>query len=567
MDSAVRLLATPEVAAAETTTADEREAVRRHCGVFTRPVVVEAMLDAIGWRADAPLESARLLEPACGDGAFVVSAAQRLVARLRSEHLLDERHLADRIVAFEFDPATARAAHVRVADVLESGGLDPAASRHVAARWVRTADFLLEPPQGTFTHVVGNPPYMRWSRVGTGLRQAYGAALPAFVARGDLCVPFIWRSVELLAPGGQAALLCSDRWLRCGYGRLLRAAIGSVACLAAHFEVHAASLFEGTRRVQAYPAVSIFRRGSGAATAFGRLQTAKDLASALRVWGRAPSGNSDPPASAPTISPQASVLAERDIEACARALLEGGVPLPDVGLHVRCGMALGHAAAFLIDDPDEVDPGRALPYATTADIDGSATVSPSRWIADVWDHSGRLVELEDFPRLRARLERYRNALSARACVRTPHEWHRTIDRKDPAVLSTRRLAVAGMSRRARVGLLPSGIALANSAYAVFGDGWPLEQLRWLLVNGPLDAIALASAPRFAGGTLRFDGNLLRRVPVPRYESVPQDVKDAIQAAAAGSRAVGSAELIASMYGIRDRVALSGLHRILREREA
>ena len=537
-----------------------RQAVRRHCGVFTRRAVVDAMLDAAGWREDVALETARLLEPACGDGAFVIAAAERLCRRLRSSGVLSEATLADRLAAYEFDPCTAEDARAKAAALLQSEGFEAAAAVRIAQRWVRPVDFLLSPPEGDFSHVVGNPPYMRWSRIGTSLRAGYEATFPPFAARGDLCVPFLWRSLKLLRPGGRAVLLCSDRWFRCGYGKELRSAIGSVGRLVAHFEAHDAQLFEGTRQVRAYPAISVFERSPGPAPTFGRFKDADQLAMALRSLPSAADLHSEAGSAAQVENIFPAFLAESDVEACVHALIDGGVPLQEAGLQVRCGMALGCASAFLLDCPEDVEPGRSLPFATTEDIDGRTEVRNSRWIADVWTDDGGLVDLRFFPRLEARLACFREALSARACVRKQDEWYRTIDRKNRNVLFARKLVVAGMARRARLGVLPAGIALANSAYAVFGNGWPLDELNWLLRSGPLDAIAAAAAPRFGGSTLRFDGNLLRRVPVPRYVAIDADARAALRDAACGVGSIDPTEVVAAVYGINGRRALSGLRR-------
>lgn len=545
-------------------TVREVAAIRRHCGVFTRREIAEAMLDAVGWREDRPLERSRLLEPACGDGAFVVPAVDRLLRRLKALGLVGEHTLADRIVAFEFDASTAAVARERIATLLRRHGLGDGTARMVASTWIRTADFILAGPDGPFTHIVGNPPYMRWSRIGDALRRAYEKVLPAFAARGDLCVPFLWRAVELLGQDGRAALLCSDRWLRCRYGTDLREAIVGRARLAAHVEAHDTPLFEGSRRVRAYPAISILVRGNDAPEQFERCDGIDKVVAAVRGIGIRLDGK-DAAAAAPAFRWYAAgAFAERDVAACADALMEGGVPLEQAGLHVRCGMALGCAEAFLLDDPADVEPERALPFAVSKDIDGRDEIEHSRWIADVWDEAGALIDPDAFPRLRARLERFRGRLARRACVlkRAAREWFRTIDRKDVTTIARPRLAVAGMSRRARIGILPPGVALANSAYTIHGDGWPLRELLWLLRQGPIDVIASAYAPRFGGSTLRFDGTVLRRVPVPRYRTLPHELKTALKCAAQAGCSSDAWDVLAALYGMRDAKALDGLRRVL-----
>lgn len=47
--------------------------------VFTRPAVVEFMLDLIGYTSDQDLPRLRLLEPSFGEGEFLLAAVSRLL--------------------------------------------------------------------------------------------------------------------------------------------------------------------------------------------------------------------------------------------------------------------------------------------------------------------------------------------------------------------------------------------------------------------------------------------------------------------------------------------------------
>src|SRR5437588_12613958 len=55
-------------------------AVAVHGQVFTRAHIVEFILDLAGYTADKPLHRMTLLEPGCGNGAFLIAAAKRLLA-------------------------------------------------------------------------------------------------------------------------------------------------------------------------------------------------------------------------------------------------------------------------------------------------------------------------------------------------------------------------------------------------------------------------------------------------------------------------------------------------------
>ncbi|WP_433372858.1 hypothetical protein [Streptosporangium sp. CA-115845] len=68
--------------------ADIPDEAVEHGEVFTRKWVVEMILDLVGYRPDQDLALLRLVEPACGSGAFlgVIAAGQRLMPQARARH-------------------------------------------------------------------------------------------------------------------------------------------------------------------------------------------------------------------------------------------------------------------------------------------------------------------------------------------------------------------------------------------------------------------------------------------------------------------------------------------------
>ena len=56
-----------------------------HGEVFTRQSVVEFILDLVGYEPDIDLASRRIVEPACGTGAFLIAIVDRLVSRAGGE--------------------------------------------------------------------------------------------------------------------------------------------------------------------------------------------------------------------------------------------------------------------------------------------------------------------------------------------------------------------------------------------------------------------------------------------------------------------------------------------------
>ena len=60
------------------------ESDQEYGAVFTKRWVVELILDLVGYTPDRDLTSMRLVEPACGDGAFLGPIVDRLIESARS---------------------------------------------------------------------------------------------------------------------------------------------------------------------------------------------------------------------------------------------------------------------------------------------------------------------------------------------------------------------------------------------------------------------------------------------------------------------------------------------------
>ena len=165
--------------------------------VFTPPAVADL---ALTLALEGGGDDATILDPACGDGAFLTRAIARGV-----------------------DPAR-----------LHGVELDPIAHAAACAR-VPGADVALgdwfDAPLTRFGAVVGNPPYVRQEELGAR-RKAHLAKIVArdagvpLGARADLAIAFTVRATAALAPGARLAFVLSEAVLDAGYGTALRARLG-----------------------------------------------------------------------------------------------------------------------------------------------------------------------------------------------------------------------------------------------------------------------------------------------------------------------------------------------------
>lgn len=185
------------------------------------------------WAIRAPKD--RVLEPSCGDGAFLRAAARRY-----AELGASSATIASRLTGIEI--AEAEADHAR--ETLR------AALGVRADKIVQTSDFFLwweENGQPAFDAVVGNPPFIRYQTFPEPHRSR---AMALMVEEGlspnrltNIWVPFVVAAVAALRTGGRLGLVLPAELLQVSYAAQLRSfltdrfdRIDIVACNQLFFE-------------------------------------------------------------------------------------------------------------------------------------------------------------------------------------------------------------------------------------------------------------------------------------------------------------------------------------------
>ena len=226
--------------------------------VFTKTEVVEFILDLVGWQVGQSLLTKRLLEPSCGSGDFVVPVVRRLLADAPHATVGE---LLPCIRAVEVNRAAFDLLVQRVRAVLETHGFSSSEAATLTSAWLLQADFLTQPFSSPFTHVVGNPPYLRIEALPRPLMQRYRALFRTMYDRADLYIAFYEKGLSLLAPEGRLGYICANRWTKNRYGGPLREMIAESFHMDVYVDFTGVDAFHG--EVTAYPSVTIIRNGSG----------------------------------------------------------------------------------------------------------------------------------------------------------------------------------------------------------------------------------------------------------------------------------------------------------------
>ncbi|MEV4266636.1 N-6 DNA methylase [Kribbella sp. NPDC049584] len=231
---------------------DSAELRKARGAFFTPPEVCDFV---VRWAIRSSDDA--VLEPSCGEAAFMLPAARRLTT-LGAE--------VSRVAGYELhEPSAKRARHL-----LALAGVPDAQ--------VRVGDFLAAAPEPRYSAVVGNPPYIRYQGFhgearATGLR----AALAQGVRLTNLAsswASFVVHSAAFLTPSGRLALVLPAELLSSNYAAEIR------EFLLARFASVKLVLFDRHvfPRVQT-EAVLLLAEGTGGTevVSIGRVHKASDL--------------------------------------------------------------------------------------------------------------------------------------------------------------------------------------------------------------------------------------------------------------------------------------------------
>ena len=198
--------------------------VRARLGAYyTPPALCERLLD-MATEAGVDWRTARVLDPACGGGAFLAPVARRMAERLKENGAgaaLEE--IQRRLIGFERDPFAAWMSQV----FLDAALLDLCAEAGARLRSVvRVCDSLEQAPaREGFDLVIGNPPYGRVT-LSPEMREKFRRSL---FGHANLYGVFTDLALRFTRPGGVIAYVTPTSFLSGEYFKALRGLLGREA--------------------------------------------------------------------------------------------------------------------------------------------------------------------------------------------------------------------------------------------------------------------------------------------------------------------------------------------------
>lgn len=509
--------------------------------IYTKPWVVDFILDLVGYDDKHDILSKCIVEPSCGEGSFTSQIIDRLCnATEQQKGSLSWQQLSRCLRAYDLDPVALKKAQEGAAKILAEHGCPASVATNLINSWFICADFLLTDAPAC-DWVVGNPPYIRSVSINRQKREAYVKALPCMSAGCDLYIGFFDKGLSLLNDGGTLGFICSDHWMQNAYGRKLRAELnrdndlfGSAFNLTRHIRMYGVDAFAS--EVDAYPAITTItkqRRNDS----FAYVSCESDFSYAdipsLHAWLEHPSADKPAPHCSGAVLEKPSgdrvfSLGNAEDVAFVHEAVDRYPQLVEAA-GIGIGIATGCDDIFLTENPNIVEPSRLLPLFYMRDYRRGQS-DRQRWLINPWSKNGDLVTLSKYPRLKAYYEAHRTRLERRHIARKNEaEWYRTIDKPKFDLLSRPLLLLPDLAAHPDP-ILSEGKYPHHNCYWIDSDIWDLEVLGGLLMSRQTQMFIDTLGVKMRGNTLRFQAQYLKLLHIPEYDDLSPEIRNGLRLA-------------------------------------
>lgn len=480
----------------------QRRSGGQHGDVFTSPETVSYMLDIVGYSSDKDLRSTSILEPACGEGEFVVEIVKRLLTSSKKYGFDLVDAFSRNVFAYDIDDAKVTSCRYRVAQLYPSLPLESN---------IRQSDFL-SADIGSFDMVVGNPPYVRYEQIPSELIQSYKRQFHTFHYRSDLYILFFEKSLKHLKPQGHHCFICSNRWLKNEYGKKLRGWIARSFKLESIISLEKASdVFQ--EDVLAYPAITLITNAlPDSSFTFSELTSITE------------SGGANERSLPVPVSSDWSTVFNHIQGSDTLSTIE------DMGFSIGVGAATGADSIFIADDlPRKVEKELLLPSINAKDLANNHLQWSGRYLLNPYKPNGSLIDLDDYPLAAKYLSAHRETLAQRHIAKKyPGKWYKTIDRIIPALKSSPKILLPDISGNQYIFVDNGAYYPQHNLYYITGGSLrQLQLLSAMLMTDYVKNQLLNITNCMHGGYPRWQGQYLRKLLMPNINDIESNLADAL----------------------------------------
>ena len=477
--------------------------------VLTKPIVVETMLNRVGYSQNHDLSDIRVIEPSAGDGAFAIKIIERLYHSSLKFDFSFQKALSN-LIFFELDKEMSILLRERIESTLNKY------ATIVPDELIRIEDFLLS-KSDKCDLIIGNPPYVRHENIPEEKKDIYRRNFSTFRHRSDLYIGFYEKGLRLLNEDGALSFICSNRWLKNQYGESLRSLIQQNYSLEEIIDLEETCPFE--EEVIAYPAITTIRNSKNQTKAnyyliddIAKLRNINKEFGITRTLNIANSKN------------WFSYVWSGEVHEKFLTTIE------IQGFNIGIGVATGLDEVFIRNDfKSLVEHDLLLPILTSKDLKNNNLNWSGNYILNPFDNKGKLIELTKYPKAKEYLESHRKVLERRHVAKKNSQyWYKTIDRIKPSLTSQDKIILPDISGNTHLFIDKGKFYPHHNLYYITGGNHnKLVILASILESDFIRNQLLELGTTMNGGYPRWQSQNLKKLRIPIIDAMPKETSDAL----------------------------------------
>ncbi len=484
----------------------------QHGLVLTKRIVVDIMLDRVGYSQHNNLRELKVIEPAAGDGAFAISIIDRLYKSSLKFGFSFQKALSN-LNFYEIDELLANKLTQRIESRL---------AEYFAAlpnEIIHREDFLCS-NAGRCNLIIGNPPYVRHEKIPEKLKTEYRKKFTSFTHRSDLYIAFYEKGLNLLQTNGILSFICSNRWLKNQYGKNLRDLIRLAYSVDEVIDLEGTCPFE--EEVIAYPAITTIHKSSEQKRQnYYQIYDINELAEIDISIKPSRKLNISNPLNWFSYKPN-GLIYEKFIDS-----------IENQGFKIGIGVATGSDKVFIRKDFESiVEKGLLIRILTSKDLKNNQFKWSGNYILNPFDRFGTLVDLDKYPKAKVYLESKRNLLLKRhVAKKNPSAWYKTIDRITPQLLHKDKIILPDISGTLYLFIDRGNFYPHHNLYYITGREYDkLELLAAILMSSFVKIQLLELGNKMNGGYPRWQSQNLKKLRIPIIDTIPAETAKSISQA-------------------------------------
>ncbi|WP_214891352.1 PaeR7I family type II restriction endonuclease [Exiguobacterium sp. s142] len=537
---------------------------------FTKPEVVELMLDLFGYSPEKKLFTQSILEPATGDGVFLLSIVDRLFESfVKNECFTTSGKLKKSIfmsaktaiVAVELDSNTYLRLTREVQNYLIEKGMDIHQAIELSESWLVNSDFLLwnRNYELRFDYVVGNPPYIRNENMDDSIKKLYRDLYVTYYDRADIYVPFIEHSLLMLKPKGICSFICTDRFIKNNYGRKLRKFITDSYKVKYFLDIHNSSPFE--ENVSAYPCIFGFSSDDSLSqTYFAKSDhLSRDEIGEVKnfILFDQPTQSIESRMVDNWFEGEEPWVIDFEI----KEILDGiKMRFPTISnvetIDCKIGIATGATDLFVVDESIvndyQLEKELLVPLITKKHLTPEGIEWNGTYTIQTFQSNGEPINLDNYPRLQKYLLQFKEKLSKRAFVKkNPDKWFWTKEKVRVEEIEKPKIMWKDIGNSTKFFEEKGCYYPEHSLYYLLVDGYDSRLLKHILNSFIALAFVKAYSTTMRGDYFRFQKQNIEQICVPL--EVDKSTIDQLDKAIELNQPSVFNSIIAKIFGLDDRI--------------